>query len=110
MYDIHEAQKNIYEWADRNFGPLDVREQCIGVTEELGEMAHAILKCSQGIRGYTKEKTKKEVFDAAGDIFIYLSNVCTLLGIDFEEAISDTVHKVLQRDWKENPETAGDEV
>lgn len=109
MYDIKKAQEDIYKWADKNFGPLDVREQYIGMTEEVGEVGHALLKGIQGIRGYTPEKSRTEVADGIADVFVYMMNVCTLLEIDAEEVISATVDRVTKRDWVKDPVHAGDD-
>jgi len=61
--------------------------QALGVAEEAGELCHAVLKFKQGIRGYDYMKTKEEIEDAIGDIYIYASGVADEFGINMVEAI-----------------------
>jgi len=99
MIDLR--QQELKKWHDYNFGEATSLPewQVLGVCEEAGELAHAILKMRQGIR----ESTKEDAADAFGDIVIYGIQVMTLLGIDAEEAIRKTVSDVLKRDWKRFP-------
>lgn len=63
------------EWSHRNFGA----KQCpyLGIIEELGELAHCVLKRFQGIRGYEDpEVFAGDYQDALGDICIYAANYC----------------------------------
>ena len=57
-------------WVEHNFpGEPQPESSLFGVIEELGELAHAHLKQSQGIRG---EEHEAEAQDAIGDLTIYL--------------------------------------
>lgn len=65
--------QEVGEWSRRNFG--DKQEPYLGMIEELGELAHCLLKRRQGIRGYDNAEVFIEAFkDALGDIGIYAAN------------------------------------
>lgn len=62
------------EWSLRNFGPTtpeNINDPLIGIVEELGELARAILKKKQGIRG-TPQEHDAAMVDAIGDMQIFL--------------------------------------
>ena len=71
--------------------------------EEVGELNHAYLKLSQGIRG-SEEKHRESIEDAVGDILIFLVNFCSHLGIDVSTALQKTWNEVQKRDWVNNPD------
>lgn len=93
----HEA------WERVNFpdSANDVFHSLAGMTEELGELAHAILKNSQGIRGDHK-KHMSDAADAVGDIFIYCAGLCNKLNLDMQECIETAWTEVGSRDWTKN--------
>jgi NTP pyrophosphatase (non-canonical NTP hydrolase) len=102
--DFNELQKTLHEWRQYNFpDTYTLWHQFMGVTEELGEMAHAILKQSQGIRG-SYEEHEEDLRDAVGDLTIYLMGLCSVKGWSFEEVVMKTADTVLRRDWVENPD------
>jgi len=107
-------QKELAEWQKKNFskGETGKCDTCAfhmlaGMTEELGELAHALLKHKQGIRGITEEQMKDQVGDAFGDIIVYGTQLCSELGIDAEEAVSKAIAEVLKRDWTKDKLTGG---
>ena len=104
MIYLNEIQKEIKEWTNKNFPNTDASEQVIGMTEELGELAHHFLKWKQGIRN--DENHREGIIDAVGDLMIYLMNFCSIADINLEHTIEKTWNKVEQRDW--NKERAGD--
>lgn len=79
---LSTVQRESGEWRRIAYPDHTIEEQALGVCEEAGELAHAVLKFKQGIRGYDLEKTRKEVSDAIGDIVIYACGVADKLGID----------------------------
>lgn len=90
-------------WRENSF-PEEHRTavlQALGVAEESGELAHAILKMEQGIRGTRKEHLEAAA-DAVGDIVIYLTGVCSALGINIGTAVSEAWEQVEKRDWSKN--------
>jgi NTP pyrophosphatase (non-canonical NTP hydrolase) len=62
---------DICQWQNANFGTGHPRLALLGLLEESGELCHAVLKCTQGIRGTVAEH-KAAMADAVGDIVIYL--------------------------------------
>lgn len=105
---LSALQVMLVRWQTRNFGSADVREQTLGVCEEAGELAHAILKGAQGIRGLdNREKMREEAGDAIADCAVYLMQVCTALRLDFGTLLHGIAQNVLNRDWKRDPNGGG---
>jgi NTP pyrophosphatase (non-canonical NTP hydrolase) len=102
VQDEHRA------WQAHNFSAEvsedRARDALLGVTEEVGELAHAMLKLKQGIRG-TPEEHRAAAKDAVGDTLIYLLDFCTRMDWDAQEILEETWAGVRQRDWKKYPKT-----
>lgn len=101
--NLSYLQGRAQAWREKSF-PAEHRTaplQALGVCEEAGELAHAVLKMEQGIRG-TREEHLAAVADACGDIFIYMTGVCSALDINLEIAIKEAWEQVEQRDWSKN--------
>jgi NTP pyrophosphatase (non-canonical NTP hydrolase) len=105
--DIRRLQAEQSEWAQRNFKNRDPIHPVLGVVEEVGELAHALLKQAQGIRGTHSEHTVAAQ-DAVGDIVIFLCDVCTQRGWDLASIVAMTWDRVKQRDWTKDSQTGGD--
>jgi NTP pyrophosphatase (non-canonical NTP hydrolase) len=99
---IREIQQAHASWAFRNFGRECTNERSkssiLGVVEEVGELAHSVLKQEQGIRG-TKEEHDAAIQDAVGDIVIFLSDFCTRRKLDFEVCVERAWNEVKDRDF-----------
>lgn len=126
IIDLTELQKKLYEWQEKNFPLSDIQNEaeirhssCIaeeiqanrlvlGINEEAGEIAHAVLKFYQGIRNYNHEKMEEDIKDGIADIIIYCCNLASLLEIDISEALDGVSQKVLKRDWKSDPQAGGE--
>lgn len=78
------------------------REQFLGLVEELGELAHALLKKAQRIRG-TPDEHEAAAKDAIGDLLIFASGFCCRMGWDLQEILEATWAEVRERDWRTNP-------
>jgi NTP pyrophosphatase (non-canonical NTP hydrolase) len=76
-----------------------------GMVEELGELAHALLKKRQGIR--TNQDHDADARDAYGDLRIFGVDFCNRMGWVDEQVVEETWDGVLKRDWIKNPETGG---
>jgi NTP pyrophosphatase (non-canonical NTP hydrolase) len=103
-------QEESQRWREHSF-PAEHRTpelQVLGVSEECGELAHAVLKMKQGIRG-TDEDHLFEAADAVGDIVIYLAGVCSSLGLDLHACVSAAWWQVASRDWSVNKQDGRDE-
>lgn len=94
---INLRQKELHEWQVKNFGKHedDIDRSFTGMVEEIGELAHAILKYKQRIREYgngaknfsAKQKFLDDITDARGDIVIYGLQLMTEFNIDAQDAI-----------------------
>lgn len=80
-------------WIEHNFPDRtipDPGESVMGVIEEVGELAHAILKKGQDIRG-PASKHESAMIDAVGDITVYLLGVMSFSGERPGELLSATM-------------------
>ena len=73
------------------------------MSEELGELSHFVLKSKQKIREGAKSNCEADIADAFADVVIYGLNLLSNRGIDAETALTETIKKVLQRDWVKDP-------
>ncbi len=89
-------------WLERNFPQQQGHDPLLGLVEEVGELAHAHLKASQGIRG-TPQELQAEARDAIGDIVIYLASYCNSNGYDLAGCVQEAWTQVHQRDWQRYP-------
>ena len=114
-------QQELKDWQERNFPPslyddltwdqlverIRILELSIGMSEEVGELSHIIIKASQKIREGISGKINKDlVADGFADTVIYGTQLLSMLGIDAEEAIRKTIDNVLKRDWASNRKDA----
>lgn len=104
---VTEFQNRVAAWSDKNFTDalgIDVaKDKLLGVSEEVGELCHAILKLSQGIR--MDEPHLENAQDAVGDIMLYLADFCHRMGFCMEECMVTALETVEKRNWKDNPAT-----
>lgn len=100
---LREIQIAQNEWATRNFGEQEAITQFLGVVEEVGELAHSILKQQQCIRG-SHEEHEAKARDAVGDIAIFLLGYCNRRGWDLQAIIDETWAEVSKRDWTNKKE------
>lgn len=104
---LRGIQAEQVEWVAHNFGgDRPAWHPLLGVQEEVGELAHAYLKRTQGIR--VNENHDAAIRDAVADIVIYLLDFCTAEGIDLQSVLAETWAQVRGRDWKQSPETGMD--
>jgi len=107
-FSIGIAQKQHYAWVQRQpFWNADWQDPLMGITEEVGELNHALLKQKQGIRG-TYAEHEDAAKDAVGDIFIYMMDLCNRRDWDLETIFQQTWNKVMQRDWKKDSKSGGE--
>jgi NTP pyrophosphatase (non-canonical NTP hydrolase) len=100
---IQDEQK---KWQEYNFPGSGANEAFKGIVEEIGELAHADLKETQGIR--VDEDHIENAKDAIGDIVIYLMSYCNYRGFDLQSIIKDTWEDVKERDWQKNKQIPKD--
>jgi len=102
---LSEIQTDQILWSEWNFGNHPAWHPLLGIQEEVGELAHAFLKRTQGIR--KNQDHDAAIRDAVGDIVIYLMDFCSCEGIDLQEAVEDALDTVRKRNWKADP-TSGE--
>lgn len=102
--ELSGFQEDVYNWSLQNFGDQDYIHPLLGITEEVGELNHAVLKSRQNIRG-DYQTHLLEAQDAIGDIMIYMADFCSRFGIDFEECVRVAWGVVRKRNWAKNPNT-----
>lgn len=98
---IRQLQQEHFRWQKKNFDNVVVEDMILGVVEELGELAHSILKEKQKVRMHEDHEEKAK--DAVGDIFIFLTGVCNRKGWDLQTIIEDVWKEVSSRDWRQFP-------
>lgn len=81
---LAEIQPEQGEWQRKNFPNADSGDAFAGIVEEVGELSHAILKRSQGIRG--KDHLDK-ISDAIGDILIYGLAYLNKIGLNLSDVL-----------------------
>jgi NTP pyrophosphatase (non-canonical NTP hydrolase) len=101
---IRQMQLQHDDWARHNF-PMQYdnpHQPALGICEEAGELAHAVLKWQQNIRG-TAEEHFEEMKDALADTFVYMMSFANVMGWDLQDIITSVWEKVKQRDWVKFP-------
>lgn len=104
MIDLNKCQKELFKWQKENFPGVIIQDLAIGMSEEVGETCHHILKGIQRIREGQEGIDPAQVADDIMDTFIYGLQILSILGVDAEEALTTTASAVLSRDWNENKE------
>ena len=105
---IYLSQENLNEWQQKNFGESSTEDMVLGMAEEVGELAHWILKRKQGIREAANGGDfKDEIGDAFADVVIFGIQAMSHEGIDAEAVLKKTIAEVLQRDFVINPTGEG---
>lgn len=104
-FTLAQLQAEQRPWVLHNFGGGRPWMPLLGAVEELGEAAHAFLKMEQGIRG-SREEHMAKLADAIGDTVIFLSDLCSELGLDYQAIVERTWAEVKRRDWRANPNGA----
>ncbi len=101
--NLSDLQREHTEWVQHNFPEETTHQAFLGMVEEMGELAHAMLKSEQDIRGMSQAAAHAAKVDAVGDLVIFLAGFCTMHGIDLQDAVEDTWDTVKLRDWKKFP-------
>ena len=104
---MKQIQDEILEWSIKNFGEVPNSQipmrisSFLGIVEEIGELAHALLKWGQGIRG-SEEEHRKVIEDSIADLLVFTLDFCGRNGMNAEELLINVWSKVKQRDWNKN--------
>lgn len=106
-----KLQQRLATWQMNNFGAQPIERFALGAAEELGELCHAVLKHSQGIRGVGSDAVFEELAgDAIADCVIYLMQMASAIEMDFNTLIEETAENVMDRDWANSPDDGVAEV
>ena len=100
---LRKIQLDHSVWQTRNFGKMPTEDSILGIVEEIGELAHHLLKKKQKVRG-TPEFHDMKMKDAIGDIIVFLMGFCTGMGWDIEDILIEVWSEVSKRDWIKDPE------
>jgi NTP pyrophosphatase (non-canonical NTP hydrolase) len=87
---LANIQSAVSTWSHYNFRdrmPYG-KNSALGLVEEVGELAHAVLKSRQKIRGTAIEHLHAQR-DAIGDVLIYLCDTAADVGIDLKDFQTD---------------------
>lgn len=106
LRNMDDMQYRLSAWASDTFGDNTENPPmyCVlGMIEELGELSHSLLKSKQGIR--SNEDHEELMKDAVGDIVMFMMDFCSRMGWSLSEIIEEVFEEVIERDWKNNPET-----
>lgn len=104
-----KLQVDLCRWERHNFEHQPIYRNVLGVCEEAGELAHAVLKHEQAIRGCADyDAFREEAGDAILDIVVYAMNACTKLRLDFGILVRTGAAEVMKRDWVKFPENGID--
>ncbi len=118
---VQALQVELFRWESREFGGGNITNSVLGANEEVGElaesiimalaskvatanMARAILKRGQGIRGFDDmEKFKETMGDAIADNVIFSIQACTKSRLDFWTLLCEVASDVMDnRKWSQN--------
>lgn len=67
-----------------------------------GDIARAVLKSKQGIRGSADAHAAK-MKDAIGDIAVYAAGFCNASGFNLQECVTAALQEIESRDWAKYP-------
>lgn len=112
-----EQQKRLFEWQKRNFDNAELwkmskadlislinkMQMVMGMAEEVGEVAHALLKHSERIRDYVDKSPLDDIIDGVIDSQIYGTQLLSSFGVNVEKATENVIESVTNRDWKKYP-------
>jgi hypothetical protein len=80
----------------------------MGMVEEMGELAHVLLKHRQGIREIDDESVVGLVADAWADWVIFSFGILDKFNLDAQDMLATTWYKVKHRDWVADPAKGGE--
>jgi len=96
--NLADFQKYVTELeAERGFSEQTVKDKCLLMGEEVGELFKAIRK----VEGLAVDNQSEigEVNDELADVFIYLCAIANRYNIDLEQAFLAKEEKNKQRTW-----------
>lgn len=102
---LEDFQEDVAQWSAHNFEPrypdMKAVVDMVILAEETGELARAIVKTHQGIRG-SAEQWRVEAMKESGDIMVMLANIANSVGFSLTGALEERWAEVRQRDFKKD--------
>jgi NTP pyrophosphatase (non-canonical NTP hydrolase) len=86
----------------------EIAYYALGLTDEAGEVAGKIKKLYRDFGGEMSEEYKQEIKKELGDVVWYLSQLCSKIGLSFEEVASNNLDKLLDRKERDKLRGNGD--
>ena len=98
---LNEIQNYIKEVIKiRGFSEQRVQDKMLLLLEETGELAKAIRKTlPEASVDYEKIENYTDVEEEIADVFIVLTSICNILGINLYDAIKKKEEKNIKRKW-----------
>ncbi len=98
-FSVREVQEYIRKmYLANGWTSKDPRDRIIYVTEEVGELAHAVRKKLGHSIDLSKENDDT-VEDEVADVFITLCALCNVMGVDLSRAFLQKQGKNCKRTW-----------
>lgn len=82
---------------DKNCDPLAMSYLALGLNGEAGEVAEKFKKWLRDKKMKIDDDFKESVILEIGDCFWYASNICSEMGIEFEEVFKKNIEKLESR-------------
>lgn len=76
---------------------LDYTYPAMGLAEESGEVLGKFAKAVRDEGGYISPKRKEEIVKELGDVAWFVSELCTLMNVSFEEVCTKNIEKLTSR-------------
>jgi len=93
--EIRAFQDWVENWdRERGWDRVLVVHTLAHATEELGEIARAILRCDHYKPSHSNEATQTELSEELADLFVFLFKIAYQCGIDMDEALRNVQAKV----------------
>lgn len=105
--NLSQIQHERDVWVAHNFPDDTIEDSFKGMVEEMGELAHHLLKRGQGIRGGGVDHDA-EIRDACADLVIFMLGIASHEKFDLMHTIEDTWMMVRDRDWVKYPTNGRD--
>ena len=96
---LAEAQEYIWRMnQERGFNLEDPEKKMLMLTEEVGEVARAVRKLAGG--KFDDATHHADLAEEIADVFIVLSGLASMTGVNISEAVEQKEQKNRQRIWK----------
>lgn len=104
---LPDIQKYIKQVIDiRGFGNQSTEASLLLLLEEVGELAKAVRKNTQGMSVDTKRINNYDTIESeVADVLIVLISICNNLGIDLFDALKEKEKVNCSRTWRINDES-----